>query len=297
MTHASPPSLNPDLAARISQLEVRARQIVEGLIAGRHRSPYRGSSVEFAQHREYAPGDDFRHLDWKVWARNDRYYVKQFEEETDLRATMLLDASESMSYGVGTARKYEYASQLVAALSYLLLRQFDSVGLITFDNEIRSDISPRNARNHLRTILQSLGDCSPDRKTDVGPLFRTLSERLTRRGMVILISDLLLPPDTLARGLRQMRRRRHDVIVMHVMHADEIDFRFDGLTRFDGLESTTYLTCDPRALRDDYLRALDRHLVAVRHLCAASGVDYHLVRTSDAPEAVIARLLQAKDRT
>lgn len=294
MTDASLRFLDPEVIARISRLELHARQIVEGMISGRHRSPFRGYSVEFAQHREYTRGDDLRHLDWKAWGKSDRLYIKQFEEETNLRTTILLDVSESMAYGTGETNKYEYACRLAASLSYLLLRQADAVGLCTFDDRIRSEVAHRNPVNHLHSLLFAMHTESPAHKTEMQSVLAKLADREKSRGLIVVISDLLAEPKSILTGLRLLRQRRHDVVVLHVLHPDELEFRFQGPTRFEAMERQGYVQCDPRALRADYLQALERYLSQLRHSCSQSGIDYRLVRSDESEGAVLTSLLQQR---
>ncbi|MGL5093977.1 MAG: DUF58 domain-containing protein [Planctomycetia bacterium] len=296
MTHASPPSLSPELVARIDDLEVRARAVVEGTVSGRHRSPFFGRSVEFAQHREYVPGDDPRHIDWKVLAKGDRLYVKQYEDETNLRATLAVDASASMDYGVGDQHKFTFACRLTAALSFLLLRQSDGVALVGFADGVVAETPLRNSSGHLHTVLHALALLTPAKTTDAAGVFARLADRDPRRGLLVVVSDLLTDADAVAEGLRLLRRRRHDVVVLHVLHDDELDFPFEGTTRFEGLESTLGLTCDPRSLRVGYLAAVEQFLNGVRAVCGRAGVDYRLVRTSTPVDAVLAALLTERLR-
>ena len=272
-------------------MELRARHIVEGFLSGMHRSPYFGQSVEFLQHREYAVGDDLRHVDWKVWAKHDRLTVKQYEEDTNLRCTMLVDVSGSMQYGNGPLNKYEYACTVAASLAYLILKQQDAVGCVAFDDGIRATVPTRSKRNHLFSVIESLNTTRPRDKTDVQKLLHSVAESFARRGMMIVISDLLVSPDEVMKGLKQLRQRGHDVLVFHIMDDDELDFPFNGPTRFDGLELPQYLNCNPRALRDGYLAALKRHLEELRHGCAGATIDYALIRTSDALDAALAAYL------
>lgn len=290
-THGSKRFLHPEAIARIARLELRARHIVEGFLSGMHRSPYFGQSVEFAQHREYAPGDDLRHLDWKVWARQDRYYIKQFEEETNLRATLLVDASTSMRYGSGPLNKFDYAATAAVSLAYLALLQQDAVGCVSFDEGIRSKVPILSKRNHLATIIRALDVSSPANKTDLSRILSDVAESYPPRGMMILFSDLLADRPSLFKGLRQLRQRGHDVMVFHIMDDDELDFPFTGSTRFEGLESDDALNCNPRALREGYLAALQHFLDEVRRRLAEITVDYALIRTSEPLDAVLARYL------
>ncbi len=209
--------LHPEAIQRLSRLELRARHIVEGFLSGLHRSPYFGQSIEFRQHREYTFGDDPRYVDWKVWAKQDRYYVKQFEEDTNLRCTLLVDVSNSMLYGRGPLNKYEYGCAAAAALAHLLLRQQDAVGCVAFAETVRTVVPLRTKRNHLDSILQALDGCSPRDKTDLYPILRHVAESFPRRGLMVLISDLLAERTGLFKGLRLLRSRGHDVMVLHLL--------------------------------------------------------------------------------
>jgi uncharacterized protein (DUF58 family) len=283
--------LHLEAIKRISRLELRARHIVEGFLSGMHRSPYFGQSIEFRQHREYAFGDDLRHVDWKVWARQDRLYVKQYEEDTNLRCTLLVDVSASMQYGQGVFNKYEYTCTLAASLAYLLLRQQDAVGAVAFDDKVRAQVPVRSRRTHLQSVIETLAVSQPRDKTNMYAVLRSVAEASPRRGMMILCSDLLTDTEGTLRGLKLLRQRGHDVLVFHVMDDDELDFPFSGPTRFEGLEADMFLNCNPRALREGYLEALTQFLDNVRRNCARQVVDYALIRTSDALDAALATYL------
>ena len=288
--------MQPELIKRIGRLEVRARHIVEGLLSGMHRSPYFGQSVEFLQHRQYVSGDDLRHVDWKVWGKQDRLYVKQFEEDTNLRACLLVDLSASMSYGSGAMTKCDYAVTAAAALAYLLLRQQDSVGCVAFDEGIRQSIPLRTRTNHLNTIVRALNTAEPRDKTGLSTVLAQVAESYPRRGLMVLLSDLLVDSDDLLRGLRLLRQRGHDVLVLHVMDDDELDFPFSGPARFEGLETDDQLSCNPRALRPGYLAALENFLATVRRGCAHDRIDYSLVRTSEPLDAALIAFLSHRNR-
>src|SRR4051812_40821040 len=221
-----------------------------------HRSPYFGRSVEFLQHREYSVGDDLRHVDWKVWAKQDRFYVKQFEEETNLRLTLLVDVSNSMRYGAGPLNKFEYAATIAVSLAYLAILQQDAVGCVAFDEQVRATVPQLAKRNHLQTLIHALDVNEPANKTDMADVLLSAAETQPPRGMMVVVSDLLAERKGLFRGLRMLRQRGHDVMVFHILDDDELDFPFSGPTRFEGLESTDLLNCNPRALRDGYLSAL-----------------------------------------
>jgi len=283
--------LPPEAVARISRLEILARNVVEGFLSGLHRSPYFGQSVEFAQHREYAAGDDIRRIDWKVWSKTDRYYIKQYEEETNLRTTLLVDLSESMQFGSRGITKFDYACQVAAALTYLLLRQQDSVGMTTFDSAVRSTVPPSSKQNHLRSILATLENNNPARKTDLQSLLAQVANQQTRRGLVVLISDLFVDRDGLFKGLKLLRTRGHDVMVFHIFDDEELDFQYQGTTKFEGMEEMGDLVCDPRALRDGYLEALNTYLDDIRRHCTRQMIDYQIIRTSEHLDAALAHYL------
>jgi uncharacterized protein (DUF58 family) len=296
MTTGSKRSLHPEVIKRISRLEVRARHIVEGLLSGMHRSPYFGQSVEFLQHREYVPGDDLRRVDWKVWAKQDRLYVKQYEEDTNLRCCLLVDVSESMAYGSGPLTKVDYAITAAAALAYLLLRQQDAVGCAVFDSAIRQTIPIRTSTSHLNTIVRALEPTEATHKTNLYQVLTRVAETFPRRGMMILISDLFVEPADLLRGLRLLRQLGHDVLVLHVLDDDELDFPFANPSRFEGLETDEQLTCNPRALRQGYLQALEQFLTTVRRGCARDNVDYALIRTSTPLDAALNAFLRHRQK-
>ncbi len=286
--------LHPEAIKRIARLDLRAQHIVEGFLSGMHRSPYFGQSVEFLQHREYAPGDDLRHVDWKVWARQDRLYIKQFEEDTNMRVNLLVDVSSSMGYGDGHLTKYEYAATIAASLAFLILKHQDAVGCLTFDDKVRAKIQTLSKRTQLNSIIQSLDVNEPRDKTDLGNIFIEAAQTYPRRGMMIVISDLFGDVEATMKGLRLLRQRGHDVLVFHVMDDDELEFPFTGPTRFEDMESETRLNCNPKALRDGYLEALNEFLDDVRRQCAKNAIDYALVKTSDPLDAVLAEVLSRR---
>ncbi|MCA9155580.1 MAG: DUF58 domain-containing protein [Planctomycetales bacterium] len=274
-------SLDPRTLAKLGSLRLRARHIVEGYVSGLHRSPYRGFSIEFAEHREYAPGDDLRHVDWKVFGRSDKFYLKQYEDETNLICYLVLDISESMQYrGPDAAMsKLEYAQTVAAAMAWLVLQQQDSIGLVTFDNQIRTLIRPGSNPSHLSQILQVLESVRPQAKTRCGPIFHELAERLKKRGVVLLLSDFFDDVASLSTGLKHLRHRRHDVIAAHVLDAAELDFPFTQPTMFKGLEQMPEVMADARSLRRAYLAEFDKFLTGVRNTCRGQAIDYQQMRT------------------
>lgn len=278
--------MRPDVLNRIARLELRARMVVEGFIAGLHRSPYQGFSVEFASHREYVPGDDIRHIDWRIVGRSDRFFIKQYEEETNLRVFVLLDASASMGYPDPPPRdrlsKWDYAATAAASLAYLVIRQQDAAGLMLFDHRIRQEMPPTTHRARLRALIETIERNRPAEGTDVRMLLRDLAERVPHRSLVVLISDLLTDVDEVLAGLDRLRYRGHDVIVLHVLDRDEIEFPFAGQVRFEGLEPPSLeVRVDPQSLRRSYLRALEEYLERLRSGCAAREVDYCLASTAE----------------
>jgi uncharacterized protein (DUF58 family) len=290
------PLLDPHMLARLQALPLRARSIVEGYMSGVHRSPFHGFSIEFAEHREYAPGDDLRYLDWKVFGRTDKYYLKQFEDETNLVCHLVLDTSESMRYQseAAPASKLEYARRAAAALAYLVLHQQDSVGLVAFDSEIRSLVRPSSTPSHLKEILHVMEGLSAQGKTATGPFFHDLAERLKKRGIVIVLGDLMDDVDALLKGLRHLRHRRHEVIVMHVLDPAEMDFPFHQATLFRGLEQLPDVLVEPRALRKAYLAEFGRYLRKLQAGCRAEAIDYVSLRTDRPLEMVLSRYLASR---
>lgn len=291
-----PPFLDPQTLAKLKGLTLRARHIVEGYLSGLHRSPYHGFSIEFAEHREYAPGDDLRYLDWKVLGRTDKYYLKQYEDETNLICYLVLDVSESMRYRGPDSplSKLEYAQCLAAALAWLVLQQQDAVGLVTFDDEIRADVRPSSSAAHLRPLLQVLEAAEPRAKTATGPIFHELAERFRKRGVVLILSDLFDDVSALLAGLKHFRHRRHDVILLHVLDAAELDFPFRSPTMFRGLEQQSDVLADPRSLRKAYLRELAAYQQDLQRGCRSQGMDYQLVRTDQPLDAVLSAYLSQR---
>jgi|SRR5262245_24945334 len=244
-----------------------------------HKSPYHGFSVEFAQHREYVPGDDIKHVDWKVYGRTGRFFLKQYEEETNLALWLLLDVSESMRYKSAGVSKFDYACMAAAALAYLTLQQQDSVGLATFDNQLRTVLRPSSQASHLKEIVNILNKVPVRDKTHMGPIFHDLAERLTRRSIVVLISDLFDEPADVLGGLRHLGYKRHEVVVLHVLDGAELDFPFQEPTLFRGLEQAPELLTDPRSLRQGYLEQVSAFLTELQEGCRAQNMDYVRLRT------------------
>jgi uncharacterized protein (DUF58 family) len=295
---------DPEALARLATLTLRANRVVEGVLTGLHRSPHHGSSIEFAEHKEYAPGDDIRHVDWKVYGRADRFYLKKFEDETNLRAFLVVDVSGSMGYpdagsgATGTARltKLAYASVMAAALAHLLVRQHDAVGLLTFAERPATFLPPRAATGYLVNVLGALDQARPAGKTDLAAAIAFLAETARRRAAILLFTDLWHEREAALAGLRQLAARRHDVSLFHVLDPDELQFPFEGLARFRSLEAPDEVLADPLALRAEYLAALGEHLAAVKRGCQEAGVDYRLCDTARPPVGVLLDFLSARSR-
>jgi uncharacterized protein (DUF58 family) len=298
MNTETPARLDPVALARLSGLELRARYIVDGFLTGQHRSAYRGQSVEFAEHREYAAGDDLRYVDWKVFGKTDRVYLKQFEAETSLACYLLLDVSESMRYRgpAASLSKLDYARCLAAALAHLVIRQRDNVGLATFDDRLREFRPATGNPAHLPELVQAMEQAEGRGKSDLGLALQEATDRLRRRGIAIVISDLLGDVDALMLGLRRMRHRRHEVIVLHVLDAAELEFPFQRATLFRGLEGLPEVLAEPHGVRRAYLDALKRFLDRIQSGCRAAGIDYQLARTDQPLDAPLRQLLIARSR-
>jgi uncharacterized protein (DUF58 family) len=289
--------LDPAVVARLGTLELKARTIVEGVLSGLHRSPFKGFSVEFAEYRQYMPGDDLATIDWKVYARSDRHYVKKFEDETNLDCHVMLDVSRSMSYGSRGITKFEYGSCLAAALGYLMNRQRDAVGLAAFDDRIVAML-PASARpGHLRAMLVTLDRLELGQQTNVAKPLHQLAEGLTKRGMVVLISDLLDDPERVIRGLRHLQFRGTDVIVFQVLDPDEIEFPFEQATRFEDLESEREVLAVPDAVRKHYLDAIGSLIDRYKRELGGAGIDYQLLSTSQPLEMALLAYLSTRARS
>jgi|688.fasta_scaffold152797_1 uncharacterized protein (DUF58 family) len=290
--------LDPATLARLGGLELKARQIVEGFVSGLHKSPFRGFSIEFAEHREYVPGDDLRYVDWKVFGKSDRYYLKQYEEETNFSCWFLLDTSESMAYrSEGAAlSKLDYARHLAAALSYLVLQQQDAVGLATFDRQVRSFVRPSAQMSHLKQVCHVMEGDQPGVDTALGPILHELAERIRQRGVIVLLSDLFDDVEAVLLGLKHLRHRRHEVIVLQVIDPAEEDFPFIDPTLFKGLESLPSLMTEPRALREAYCREFGAFLDGVRGGCRDLQFEHTVCRTDQPLDLALRTFLSARSR-
>jgi uncharacterized protein (DUF58 family) len=271
--------LNPETLARIRALELHARQVVDGYLAGMHRSAQHGFAVEFAQHREYAPGDDTRHIDWKVFGRTERYFLKQYELETNLVCWLLVDASESMRYGSGSVTKYDFACLLAASMAYLVLKQNDSIGLATFDNQLRQSLRASGHPSQLQDVLRILMTGAYTEKSRIGNVFHDATDRFNRRGVVMIFSDLFDEVSELIAGLKHLRHQRHEVVIFQILDPAELEFPFRQATLFRGLEQWPELLTDPLGVRDGYLAEFNTFLENVQRECRMNNIDYLRLRT------------------
>ena len=288
--------LDPQTLAKLKGLALLARHIVEGYVAGLHKSPYRGFSIEFAEHREYAPGDDLRYVDWKVFGRTDKVYLKQYEDETNLLCYLVLDVSESMTYKSREAAlsKAEYAQCLSAALAWLVLQQQDAVGLATFDSQLRTLLRPSGSPAHLEQVLHVIESATPGKKTAAGPIFHELAERMTKRGVVVVLSDFFDDVKALVAGLKHFRHRRHDVVLFHMLDPAEIEFNLTGPTQFRGLEELPDVPADPSVIRRAYLKEFTAFQQSLQQACRAQQIDYVLMRTDQPLDVALTSFLAAR---
>ncbi|MDY3554625.1 DUF58 domain-containing protein [Gemmata sp. JC717] len=286
-----PTYLDPRVLARAEALGLKARQVVEGLRVGDHKSPFKGFSVEFVQHREYVPGDDIRHIDWKGYGRSERYTIKQYEQETNFLCHLLLDSSNSMRYGGGDANKLAFAKLLAASLAYLTVRQRDTVSLRIFNTGWVAELPASSSLAHINAITHTLEGTEPGDRTRIGPLLGEVADRLGRRGIVCLISDCLEDLEPILDGLRHLRFRGHEVILFHVLHPDEVNFPLDGNIRFVGLEGAEELRTRPQLLRPAYLRVVKRYLADIQAGCDRAGVDYVKMLTNRPLEVALSEYL------
>ncbi len=289
----------PEVLSRIDRLELRAQHVVEGFVSGMHKSPYKGFSVEFASHRPYVPGDDIRHIDWRVYGKADRFFIKEYEEETNMRVHLMLDGSASMGYpehpDTDRMTKWDYAATLAASLAHLLVHQQDGVGLTLFDTEIRKQLPVSTSRASLHGLVSTIEAYTPGDKTEVKTLFPQLASSLPPRGLVVILSDLLTDVADLINGLQRFRYTKHDVIVLHVMDHDELEFPFSDRIKFEGMEYIEQeVLTDPQSLRTSYLKALEGFISEVRSACLNLRIDYALVSTAQRMDVALTTFLATR---
>jgi uncharacterized protein (DUF58 family) len=289
--------LDPTALARFGRLELVAKLAVEGVMAGLHRSPFKGVSVEFAEHRQYGPGDEIRHVDWRAYGKTDRYFVKEFEEETNLHAHLVVDSSGSMAYAGRTASKFEHARRLAASLAYLMISQRDAVGLVTCDDSVRALIPPRSAPGHFSVVCQALEETGPGGEAPLSGMLNALAGRLRRRGLVVVLSDGFDDLDALASALRHLRHRRHEVLFFQTLAPEEEEFPFRRPARFRNLENTGHaLRVDPAALRAAYLGRFRAFCGGLKERLLAMGADYHKASTAEPVETTLLDYLATRSR-
>lgn len=289
---------DPTSLARYGRLVLLARDLVEGFLTGVHKSPYKGFSVEFAEHRQYYPGDEIRHIDWRVYGKTDRYYVKEYEEETNLRAWLLVDASGSMAYRGRGPSKFQHAQHVAACLAYLMLHQHDAVGLVTHDTRIRQMLPPKASPKHLIRLLHTLEQTQPGGETGLAPLWHDLALQLPRRGLVVILSDCFDQSGPLIRALRHLRHQRHEILLFHILAPEEVDFPFSRMTQFRNLElGPDRRLVDPRQLRKEYLKNFETFCQQLRDEAGRMQIDYHLVRTDDTVDRVLGAYLTRRQRS
>lgn len=287
---------DPKVMAGVKNLFLKARSVVDGVMMGIHSSRAKGMSAEFEEHRGYTHGDDPRHIDWKAYAKFDRYFIKEYRETTNLRAFIVMDCSASMNYASGGMSKFDYGSTLAASLAYLMLRQQEAVGLMTFSNKIEKIIAPKTAHDHFFAILQMLLDTVPQGETSAGAALQDLAASLKKRGLVILISDLFDTPERVAKGLRQLRARGSEVIVFHILDPAELNFPFKEPSLFVDLEEELTLLADPQTIRNAYLDTLRGLMAEYRRICFSNRMDYTLFDTSVGLDRVLTRYLTWRQR-
>ena len=283
--------LQSDILSRAEALGLAARRVVEGLRVGDHKSPYRGFSVEFVQHREYVPGDDIRHIDWKGYGRSERYTIKQYEQETNFIGHLLVDSSNSMRYGEGAQNKLEYAKLLAASLAYTIIKQRDSVTLRMFDDRWRAELPASGSMGHINAVCKTLEEAGAADKTRIAPLLERFVEQVGRKGLVFLISDCFDDVDDLIKGLRQLRFRGHEVTLFHILHRDEIDFPLEGNVRFINLEGADQLMARPHLLKPAYLRVVNAYLEKLQRACDGCRVEYVRMPTDRPVSAALGQYL------
>jgi uncharacterized protein (DUF58 family) len=288
--------LEPHVVSKLANMELRARLVVEGFITGLHKSPYHGFSVEFAEHRQYMPGDEIKHVDWKIYGKTDRYYIKQYEEETNLKSYIVLDASRSMAYASkGNLPKIQYASFLVAALSYMMIKQQDAVGLAVYDERVNTYLPPHATKGYLRQILIALEKVNASHKTGGGRSLHQIADRIKRRGLVVVVSDLLDNPDEIIAALKHFRHKKNEVIVMHVLDPLERSFAFDTDAEFKDMETDEHLMTQPWQIRKSYQQTMAAFLERFKRECRENYVDYVLLDTATPYDVALFQYLHKRE--
>ena len=284
------------MVAMLNSISMKAKLVVEGYIIGQHRSPYHGFSVEFSEHRSYEPGDEVKHIDWKLYGKTNRLYVKRYEEETNLRAHLILDTSKSMSYTSNKVSKLDYGSYLLAALSYLMISQQDAAGVVLFDEKIHSFIPPKSTPSHLNTLLNVLDAPKPGNDTKIESVLHQMAERINKRGLVIIISDLLDEPKNVFKGLKHFRHRKQEVILFHILDRNELEFEFENRTKFVDMESGEEITTDPWHIKNDYKNLILDVQKYYRRNCRLNKIDYVPLYTDDSLDKGLSEYFNKRQR-
>ena len=284
------------MVAMLNSISMKAKLVVEGYIIGQHRSPYHGFSVEFSEHRSYEPGDEVKHIDWKLYGKTNRLYVKRYEEETNLRAHLILDTSKSMSYTSNKVSKLDYGSYLLAALSYLMISQQDAAGVVLFDEKIRTFIPPKSTPSHLNTLLNILDAPKPGNDTKIESVLHQMAERINKRGLVIIISDLLDDPKNVFKGLKHFRHRKQEVILFHILDRNELEFEFENRTKFVDMESGEEITTDPWHIKNDYKNLILDLQKYYKRNCRLNKIDYVPLYTDDSLDKGLSEYFNKRQR-
>jgi uncharacterized protein (DUF58 family) len=289
--------LDPAVIAKLSSISLKARYIVEGTIAGLHKSPYHGFSVEFSEHREYVEGDEIKHIDWKLLGKSDKYYIKQFEEESNLKCYLLLDSSNSMSYSSdNTMTKLEYGSYIAASLAYLMIKQGDAVGLLTFNEDIADFIPPRSKLSHMKVIHDRLGNLKPSKKTNISKALSDLAKNIKRRGLIMVISDLFDDPKQVLDSLKHFRYRKHEVVVFQILDKAELEFPFGDFILFEDMESDLKVMADSKAIRNEYISRIRAFIHELQDNCRKNRIDFALFDTSVPLDVALATYLLHRNK-
>jgi len=288
--------LSEEFIANLNKFNLRAKLIVEGFIVGLHKSPYHGFSVEFSDHRQYNPGDSIAKLDWKVYAKTNRYYIKRYEEETNLKAYLLIDHSASMGFAGSGINKLEYAKALTSALAYLMISQQDAVGLLSFTDQISQYIPPRSMQSYLNQIFSGLYNLQPENQTNTAEVLHSLAERIKKRGLIILISDLLDDPEKILSGLQHFRHHKHEVILFHLQDQQELDFDFSHETEFVDSETGEKITVNPWQIRKDYQQAMRKNQEILKTRCHQAHIDYHPINTNTPFDQALLQFLMKRSK-
>ena len=283
--------LTPELLSKLQNLSIKARYVVEGFMIGLHKSPYHGFSVEFSEHRPYGVGDEVRHIDWKLWSKTNKYYIKQFEEETNLKANIILDQSNSMAYASAGTSKFEYAKLLAASFSYILIKQQDAVGLALFSERINKLIPPRSVSSHLNVLLSNMENAEPSNQTNIANALHYSANGITKRGLVIVISDLMDDTSKIINGLRHLRHKGHEVIVFHIIDQDEATFNFNERVKFIDSETNEEITTDPWHIAKDYIKLFNQYCNTLKHGCGKNRIEYIPIYTDQPLDSALTELL------